>query len=166
MPDSHHEYTQALLRHFVDLRDGTHGGARSRQDKERLFEKAVELIDPYARETLDEVNRDLLLGIGEVSATGLRRTDSGGTEAEWTLSWPQQRAANVQAILIRAHFGTEFHHPHLRSGTAGDWPLNVFDDAQAAAERPTLRAMASADLHNLVFQLGGDVQIIPAVQVG
>jgi hypothetical protein len=28
----------------------------------------------------------------------------------------------------------------------------------------TLRAMAAADLHNLVFQLGGDVRIIPAVQ--
>jgi hypothetical protein len=43
-------------------------------------------------------------------------------------------------------------------------PLNVFDEAQAAAELPTLRAMAAADLHNLVFQLGGDVRIIPAVQ--
>jgi hypothetical protein len=40
----------------------------------------------------------------------------------------------------------------------------VFDEAQAAAELPTLRAMAAADLHNLVFQLGGDVRIIPAVQ--
>jgi len=67
-------------------------------------------------------------------------------------------------VTLRAHYGTEFHHPHLRSGTAGDWPLNVFDDAQAAAELPTLRAMAAADLHNLVFQLGGDVRIIPAVQ--
>jgi hypothetical protein len=165
MPDSRHEYTQALLRHFVDLRDGTHAGARSRQDKERLFEKAIELLDPYARETLDEVNRDLLLGTGDVSATGLRRTATGGTEAEWTLSWPQQRAANIQPITLRAHFGTEFHHPHLRSGTVGDWPLNVYDEAQAAAERPMLRAMASADLHNLVFSLGGNVEIIPAVQV-
>jgi hypothetical protein len=40
----------------------------------------------------------------------------------------------------------------------------VFDDAQAAAELPTPRAMAAADLHNLVFQLGGDVRVIPAVQ--
>jgi hypothetical protein len=29
------EYTAGLLQHFADLRDGTHGGARSRRDKER-----------------------------------------------------------------------------------------------------------------------------------
>jgi len=40
------EYTAELLRHFADLRDGTHGGAVSRQDKERLFMAAVALLDP------------------------------------------------------------------------------------------------------------------------
>jgi hypothetical protein len=30
------DYTAELLRHFADLRDGTHGGAASRQDRERL----------------------------------------------------------------------------------------------------------------------------------
>ena len=52
----------------------------------------------------------------------------------------------------------------LQAGTAGDWPLNVFDDAQAAAQLPTLRSMASADLHNLVFQR--DYRIIPAIMNG
>ena len=46
----------ALLRHFADLRDGTHGGARSRRDKERLFAAAVPLLDPYARQALEEIN--------------------------------------------------------------------------------------------------------------
>ena len=41
------------------------------------------------------------------------------------------------------------------------WPLNVFSDADAAAELPTLRAIASADLHNLVFQRS--YRIIPAI---
>ena len=54
----------------------------------------------------------------------------------------------------------------LQGATVGDWPLNVFDDEQAAAELPTMRAMASADLHNLVFQLGGDYRIIPAILNG
>jgi hypothetical protein len=40
----------------------------------------------------------------------------------------------------------------------------VFDDTQAAAELPTLRAVASADLHNLVFQR--DYRIIPAIVHG
>jgi len=40
----------------------------------------------------------------------------------------------------------------------------VFDEEQAAALVPTLRAMASADLHNLVFQR--DYRIIPAIVNG
>ena len=38
-----------------------------------------------------------------------------------------------------------------------------FDEEQAAAEVPTMRAMASAELQNLVFELAGDIRIIPAV---
>src|SRR2546430_11362515 len=102
-------------------------------------------------------------GTGRVVATGVRRSAGGGTEAVWSLSWPEQQAAGIEPILIRAYFGVGFLHPHLQSGTVGDWPLNVFDDEQAAAELPTLRAMASAGIPNLVFQLGGNVGIIPAV---
>jgi len=156
----------ALLRHFADLRDGTHGGARSRPDKVRLFVAAVPLLDPHARQALEEINTYLLLGTGEVTATGVRQSADGGLEAVWTLSWPEQRAAGIEPVLIRAYFGAGFAHPHLQSGTVGDWPLNVFDEEQAAAELPTLRALAAADVHNLVFQLGGDVRIIPATAKG
>ncbi len=154
------EYTAELLRHFADLRDGTHGGVASRQDKERLFASAVSLLDPHARRPLDEINMDLLLGTGEVAATGVRR-GQGGVEAIWALSWPEQRATGINPIIIRAYYGVAAHHPHLQAGTAGDWPLNVFDEKQAVAQLPTLRAMASADLHNLVFQR--DYRIIPAI---
>ena len=77
---------------------------------------------------------------------------------------PRERKTTWKAlnpIIIRAYYGAGAHHPHLQAGTAGDWPLNVFDEKQAAAELPTLRAMASADLHNLVFQR--DYRIIPAI---
>jgi hypothetical protein len=158
--------TSALLRHFADLRNGTHGGARSRTDKERLFAAAVSLLDPYARQALEEINTDLLLGTGEVTATGARRSADGGTDAVWALSWPEQQAAGVEPIIIRAYFGPGFAHPHLQSGTIGDWPLNVFDKEQAATELPTLRALAAADMHNLVFQLGGDIRVIPATVKG
>jgi hypothetical protein len=156
----------ALLRHFADLRDGTHGGARSRRDKERLFAAAVPLLDPHARQALEEINTCLLLGTGEVTATGVRQSADGGPEAVWALTWPEQQAAGIKPIVIRAYFGAGFAHPHLQSGTVGDWPLNVFDEEQAAAELPTLRALAAADVHNLVFQLGGDVRIIPATVKG
>jgi hypothetical protein len=163
MTDARPGYTGALLRHFADLRDGTHGDVRSRDDKERLFAAAVPLLDPYARQVLTEVNTHLLLGTGEVTATGVRR-DGDGTEAVWTLSWPEQRAADISPITIRAWYGAAFHHPHLRGATVGDWPLNVFTSEQAAAELPTLRAIAAADLHNLVFQR--DYRIVPATVTG
>jgi hypothetical protein len=159
-------YTTALLRHFVDLRDGTHHGVSARTDKERLFTKAVTLVDPHARQTLEEINTCLLLGTGEVTATGVRCSPDVGVDAIWALSWPQQQTAGINPIVIRAYFGSGFLHPHLRSGTVGDWPLNVFDEEQAAAELPTLRAIASTDIHNLVFHLGGDVRIIPAILNG
>jgi hypothetical protein len=158
--------TSALLRHFADLRDGTHGGAGSRADKERLYAAAVPLLDPHARHALEEINTDLLLGTGEVSATGVRPSADGGVDAVWALSWPEQRSAGIDPIVIRAYFGPGFAHPHLQSGTVGDWPLNVFDEEQAAAELPTLRALAAADIHNLVFQVGGDIRIIPATVKG
>jgi hypothetical protein len=154
------EYTSELLCHFADLRDGTHGGASSRQGKEHLFTAAVALLDPHARQPLQEINTDLLLSTGEVTATGVRRRRDG-VEAIWTLSWPEQQAAGINPIIIRAYYSAGAHHPHLQAGTVGDWPLNVFDEKQAAAQLPTLRAMASADLHNLVFQR--DYRIIPAI---
>jgi len=163
MESSRLEYTAELLRHFADLRDGTHGGAISRQDKERLFTAAVALLDPHARQPLKEINTDLLLGTGEVTATGVRRRGDG-IDAIWALSWPEQQAARINPIVIRAYYSAGAHHPHLQAGTAGDWPLNVFDGKQAAAQLPALRAMASADLHNLVFQR--DYRIIPAILTG
>ena len=156
------EYTGELLRHFADLRDGTHGGASSRQAKERFFAAAVPLLEPYARQSLEEINVDLLVGTGEVMATGVRH--NGGVEAIWALSWPEQRAAGINPVIIRAYYSAGAHHPHLGGGTVGDWPLNVFDNEQAAAQLPTLRAVASADLHNLVFQR--DYRIIPAIVNG
>ena len=100
---------------------------------------------------------------GEISATGVRRSGDG-VDAIWALSWPEQQAAGLDPIVIRAYYSTAAHHPHLQAGTAGNWPLNVFDERQAAAELPVLRVMASADLHNLVFQR--DYRIIPAIVNG
>ena len=157
-------YIAELLRHFADLRDGIHGDATSRRDKEQLFTEAVSLLDPYARQALNEINAHLLLGTGKVTATGVRTSASGGVDAVWTLSWPEQRATGINPIVIDAFYGSGFHHPHLRGGTLGDWPLNFFTREQAADQLPTLRAIAAADLHNLVFQR--DYRIVPATVSG
>ncbi len=154
-------YITSLIRHFEDLRDGTHGGSASRKDKEAHFEKAVQLLAPVARQVLTEMNTSLLLDTGQLTETGLRSTPDGGLNASWALSWPEQRAAGVEPIVLQAYFGGGFHHPHLRGTTVHDWPLNVFSDEDAAAQLSILRAIASSDLHNLVYR--ADYRIVPAV---
>jgi hypothetical protein len=163
MSEPHPAYITQLLHHFADLRDGTHGGAADREGKERSFEVAVPLVDPFARQVLDEINAGLLGGTGEVSATGYQ-PGAEGPQAVWTLTWPEQQAAAISPVTIGAYYGLANSHPHLRGATVGDWPLNVFDSVQAAAALPTLRAIASADLHNLVFLAGWP--IIPAITAG
>jgi hypothetical protein len=163
MTTSRFDHTGALLRHFGDLRDGSHGGATSRHEKERLFAEAVALLDPYARQTLAELDADLLLDTGETTVTGVRRSATAGLNSIWALTWPEQRAARINPIVIRAYLGIGSPHPHLQGGTVGDWPLNVFDEHQAAAELPALRTIAAGEIHNLVFQTGGDYRIIPAL---
>lgn len=157
-------HVTALLRHFADLRDGTHGHRTSRHDKEALFAQAVDLLDPFAQQVLDEVNRHLLLGEGTVVAGGLVSHPANGPSATWSLTWAAQRAAAVPPVMLHAFYGSTFHHPHLRGATIGEWPLNVFTAQDAAAEVPTMRAIAAGDLHNLVFR--ADYRIIPAMERG
>lgn len=150
-----------LLRHFADLRDGAHGAsARTRAEKEALFEKAVALIDPHARRTLNEVNEVMLLSTGVSRATGVVRQPDGGSTAAWVLEWAEQRRFGLPPLTLLALYGRGFHHPHLCGRSAGNWPLNVFNAAQAAAVSPTLRAIAALELHNLVFE--SDYTLIPA----
>ena len=154
-------YITSLVRHFADLRDGTHGGSASRKDKEAHFKNAVQLLAPVARQVLTEMNTSLLLDTGQLTETGLRRTADGGLIASWVLSWPEQLAAGVEPISLQAYFGGSFHHPHLRGTTVHDWPLNVFNDEDAEAQLSILRAIAASDLHNLVYQ--ADYRMVPAV---
>jgi hypothetical protein len=107
------------------------------------------------------MNTILLLNTGQITETGLRSTKDGGLEALWALSWREQRAAGIEPIVLQSYFGRSFHHPHLRGTTVHDWPLNVFSDEDAAAQLSILRAIASSDLHNLVYR--ADYRIVPAV---
>ena len=154
-------YITSLIRHFEDLREGTHGGSVSRKEKEAHFENAVRLLAPVARQVLTEMNTGLLLNSGQLTETGLRRAADGGLIASWALSWPEQRAAGIEPIVLQAYFGGGFHHPHLRGTTVHDWPLNVFSEEDAAAQLSILRAIASSDLHNLVYR--ADYRIVPEV---
>lgn len=152
---------EALARHFADLRDGCHGDqAVSRTDKEALFATSAGLLTPVARRVLEEVDEVLLLGSGRIEDSGAVRAPDGGLARAWSLIWPAQELAGIAPIRLVAHFGAGFHHPHLRGGTVAEWPCNVFTPEQAEDELPTLRAIASAELHNLVFM--ADYRIVPA----
>ena len=155
-------YVSALLRHFADLRDGTHGQVVSRADKEGLFAEAIALLDAPSRTALEEVNSTLLLGTGTIISSGTVRS-AVALSCSWTLEWPEQLAAGIPPITIQAYYGRGFHHPHLRGGTVHEWPLNVFTAEQAAEELPTLRAIVAAELHNLVFL--SNFSIVPATML-
>jgi hypothetical protein len=154
----------ALTRHFADLRDGDHFGHTTRAGKETAFAQAVELLDGPARRVLAEFNAHLLLDTGRIEATGLRRDPRGGLVASWQATWPAQRDAGLAPISVIATYGAGFHHPHLRGATVGEWPLNVATARHAEELVPVLRAIAGADIHNLVFQAGGDWRIVPALR--
>ncbi|MFZ4841857.1 hypothetical protein [Mycetocola saprophilus] len=157
---------EALERHFADLRDHDHFGETTRAGKERVFEATVPLLDAPASEVLAEFNNHLLLGTGRIDATGLFREPRGGLLASWLLSWPEQRAAGQAPVSVIATYGAEFHHPHVRGATVGQWPLNV-DTAKRATELiPLLRSIVAADFHNLVYRTGGDWRIIPVTARG
>ena len=106
-------YTAKLLRHFADLRDGTHGDATSRRDKEQLFTEAVSLLDSYARQALDEINAHLLLSTGEVTASGLRSL------AGW---WGSLRLDTLLAGAARDWHQPDRHRRLLRFGIPSSAP--------------------------------------------
>lgn len=154
---------EALTRHFIDLRDGNHFGHITRSGKESAFTEAIRFLDTPARQVLAEFNSHLLNDTGKIEVTGVHRDERGGLIASWLLTWAEQRGANLDPISIIATFGAGFHHPHLRGATIGEWPLNIAESTHAEELVPVLRTIAGADIHNLVFQVGGNVRIIPAM---
>src|SRR5882724_7661517 len=95
-------YITSLIRHFEDLREGTHGGSASREDKETHFENAVQLVAPIAPQVLIEMNIPLLGDTRLLTESGLRRTPDGGLNASWALSWLEQQAAGIEPIVLQS----------------------------------------------------------------
>src|SRR5258708_35187927 len=93
-------HVTALIRHFDDLRDGTHGGSFTRQDKEAHFAQEVALLVPVARQALDEINTHLLLDTGRVDALGLQRDADGGLKVSWELARPEQEPARIGPVTL------------------------------------------------------------------
>src|SRR5882724_4174905 len=72
----------ALLRHFADLRDGTHGdNAVTRQEKDALFTESVALLAPYARQVLTSSTRDCCSAQASWGAPGWSDTPTAGSRS-------------------------------------------------------------------------------------
>src|SRR5690348_14948982 len=76
-----------LLRHLHDLRTGTYEGKASRETKEELYRRGIELLTPIALAILEEANSLFLRGTGQIEIIGPTDDGSGGLETRFELHW-------------------------------------------------------------------------------
>src|SRR5579862_4674040 len=132
-------------RHIDDLRTHSYEGASSREEREKVFIEAFDLLTPVAEKVLSDLNFFFLSGLGWTRTVSPSRSEDGGLIGFWELTWPlQQRSKNrftqqpLDPLAIHAVFpkrptlSMEWTHPHLallrpccHSGLAAAWPLQV-----------------------------------------
>jgi hypothetical protein len=152
--------TEDLYRHLDDLRTDSYEGAGPRSERDDVFRRATELLDPVVAAVLDEVNARLLDGTGEVTHAPAASDGSGGLAARWSLSWPAQAERGVGPVEVVAWYGAAFTHGHLSGSSLGHWPLQVKSADDAARQEPIVRAIVEAELHQRVFDAKGDWRVI------
>lgn len=156
-----------LLRHLQDLRTGTYEGAESREAKEELYQKGIELLTPIALAVLEEANSLFLRDTGHIEIIGPGDNGSSGLETRYELSWPEQRAAHsnhglrepLQPVCIIVNYSRNFLHPHLCGRRAGYWPFQVTSQADAERQKGILSALVELELHGCVYET--DWRILP-----
>lgn len=158
-----------MRRHLDDLHAKTYEGASSRSDRDAVFMLAFEYLTPVAVRVLEDVNRDLLEGRGEITTEPPAVDGAGGLEGGWVLTWPAQRAARhrltgepIEPLRLVAGFPADFLHAHLIAPMPGmpervvAWPLQVTNADDAERQVTILRVVAEALLHERVYQAGGN----------
>ena len=156
-----------LLRHLKDLRTGTYEGAENREAQVALYQKGIALITPIALAILEEANRLFLQGSGDIQIIGPASEDSGKLETRFELSWPEQRTAHLtrglheplQPVRIIVTYAQNFLHPHLAASTAGYWPFQVTNQADAERQTSILCAIVELELHQRIYET--DWRILP-----
>jgi hypothetical protein len=166
-------WIEGIERHLEDLRQNAYEGA-SGADRQALYISAVELLGPVAVGVLQQVSESLLQGKGEVSVRAPRPDGSGGSIASWVLTWPELSMAKsrltgeaLQPVTISAVFPPGFTHPHLvaggpvnpRAASLMAWPMQVTSAEDAEQYRPVLWAIATAEVHDRIYQ--STWQVIP-----
>jgi hypothetical protein len=167
-------WIDGLERHLEDLRQNAYEGA-SGADRHALYVAAFELLTPVGVEVLQQVSASLLRGNGEVLVRAPRPDSDGGSIGSWLLTWLELRQSTsrftgnaLQPVTISAVFPAGFTHPHLvgdgpvspRAASVTAWPMQVTSRDDAELHRPVLWAIATAELHDRIYQ--SSWQIIPA----
>lgn len=157
-----------LMRHLADLRAMAYEGAAGRDGQEKTFRDATRFLGAVVEEMLGEANDRLLLGSGKVERVEAE-TEADGASVRWSLSWPDQRAAIVRTtgkplepVSVVARLRPSHIHGHLGGSYFGDWPMQIVSIQDAERQAPILLAIIEAEIHQRVFEAGGNWRLIPA----
>jgi hypothetical protein len=167
-------WIDGIERHIEDLRQNAYEGA-SGAARHARYMAAFELLTPVALDVLQQINAALLRGSGDVSVRAPGSDGSGGQIGSWLLTWPELSGSSsrftgkpLQPVTISAVFPAGFTHPHLVAGGPVDpqaasldaWPMQVTSPEDAEQHRPVLWAIATAEVHDRIYQ--STWRVIPA----
>jgi len=159
-------WIDGIERHLEDLRGNAYEGA-SGADRYALYISAFELLTPVALDVLQQVNASLLRGTGDVSLRAPGPDGNGGQIGSWLLTWPELSTSTsrftgerLHPVTISAVFPAGFTHPHLVAGgpinpraeSLNAWPMQVTSHQDAEQHRAVLWAIATAEVHDRIYQ--------------
>src|SRR6266851_449694 len=166
-------WIDGINRHLEDLRQNAYEGS-SGADRHARYVEAFGLLTPVAVDVLQQMNASLLRGRGEVSAKAPAPDGDGGFIGSWLLTWTELSKSTsrftgerLQPVAISAVFPPGFTHPHLVAGGPVDpraaslnaWPMQVTSSEDAEQQRPVLWAIATAEVHDRIYQ--SSWQVVP-----
>jgi hypothetical protein len=159
-------WIDGIQRHLEDLKQDAYEGA-SGAARHARYVAAFKLLSPIAGDVLQQVNASLLRGTGDVSVRAPGPDGDGGQIGSWLLAWPELSESRsrltgkaLQPVTISAVFPPGFTHPHLVAGGTVDpravslaaWPMQITSREDAEQQRPVLWAIATAEVHDRIYQ--------------
>jgi hypothetical protein len=159
-------WVDGIQRHLEDLKQNAYERASGAARHARYL-AAFEFLTPIAVDVLQQVNTSLLRGMGDVSVRAVGPDGYGGQIGSWLLTWPELTesssrftAKRLQPVTISAVFPPGFTHPHLveggpvdpRAASIAAWPMQVTSREDAEQHRPVFWAIATAEVHDRIYQ--------------
>ena len=159
-------WIDGLRRHMEDLRTDTYEGAAG-PEREARYRAAFDFLSIVATGVLADIDELLLFGTGDISIQPPVPDGHRGLIGSWMLSWPALREARsrisgkaLMPVTISAVWPAGFVHPHLVAGEAVNpraesltaWPMQITSAEEAAQQEPLLWALATAEVHDRIYQ--------------